>query len=378
MATKTSVNDLIVCPICYEIFQDPKSLPQCLHTFCKSCIKSYISSSVKENSLNKTDFHCPVCRKCYHVTNHEEWVDTLPHNHLIVSLTDQEKMENKDLSCDICKRQDKSQPAISWCPECCEQLCENCVNFHQYSRLTMEHKVCNIAEQNQKISLSVDLFCKQHTSRRLEVYCFDHEEPCCLMCATVSHRKCQKVNSLEDCAQNCNADVPNICSKIEDIQKACDTEITRVTSDMKSLEKESTDIEHSIKTMAEQIINVVRDKEQILLENLQKIEKEQSRLLQNVLDEFLSVKKKIEHEVQILKKSDRLHKISLFLELKRIGKAVSEAYTDVNKLQKEYQTSNLEVHIDETVQKFHSSFDTFGEIKVKEQNEVNYQSGQLV
>lgn len=378
MATKTSVNDLIVCPICYEIFQDPKSLPQCLHTFCKSCIKSYISSSVTDNSLNKTDFHCPVCRKCYHVTNPEEWVDTLPHNHLIVSLTDQEKMENREPSCDICNRQDKSQLAISWCPECCENLCESCVTFHQYSRLTMEHKVCNIAEQTQKINLSVDLFCKQHTSRRLEVYCFDHEEPCCLMCATISHRKCEQVNSLEDCAQNCNANIPNICSEMEDIQKACDTEITRVTGDMKSLEKESTNIEQRVKTMADEIITAVRDKEQILLDNLKKAGEEQSLLLQNVVDEFLEVKKKIEHDVQILKNSQDLHKIALFLELKRIGKTVSEAQVGVIKLQKEYKTSTLDVHIDETVNKFHSSFDTFGKIKIKGQNEVNYQSGQLV
>ncbi|XP_052705479.1 E3 ubiquitin-protein ligase Midline-1-like [Crassostrea angulata] len=375
MATKTSVNDLIVCPICYEIFQDPKSLPQCLHTFCKSCIKSYISSSVTDKSLNKTDFYCPVCRKCYHVTNPEEWVDTLPHNHLIVSLTDQEKMEKKEPSCDCCSRLGQSQPAVSWCPKCCDQLCENCVNFHKISRLTMEHKLGNIAERDQ--NLSVDLFCKQHTSRRLEVYCFDHEEACCLMCATVSHRKCEKVTSLEDCAQNCSADIPNICSEIEDMQKACDTEITRVTSDLKSLETESKDIEHKVSTMAEEIINAVRDKEQILIGNLKKTEKEQSMIVQNILDEFSDVKKKIEHDVNILKNSDKLPKIALFLELKRIGKTVSEAKTDFNKLQKGYQTSDLEVHIDETVQKFHSSFDTFGEIKVKGQNKVNYQSGQL-
>nr|XP_034329855.1 E3 ubiquitin-protein ligase Midline-1-like [Crassostrea gigas] len=376
MATKTSVNDLIVCPICYEIFQDPKSLPQCLHTFCKSCIKSYISSSVTDKSFNKTDFHCPVCRKCYHVTNPEEWVDTLPHNHLIVSLTDQGKMENKEPLCDCCSRLEQSQPAVSWCPECCDQLCESCVNFHKISRLTMEHKLGNIAERDQ--NFSVDLFCKQHTSRRLEVYCFDHEEACCLMCATVSHRKCEKVNSLEDCAQNCSADIPNICSEIEDMQKVCDTEITRVTNDLKSMEKESKDIEHKVSTMAEEIINAVRDKEQILIGNLKKTEKEQSMLLQNILTEFSDFKKKIEHDVNILKKSDKLHKNALFLELKRIGKTVSEAKTNFNKLQKGYQTSNLAVHIDETVQKFHSSFDTFGEIKVKGQNEVNYQSGQIV
>lgn len=89
-------------------------------------------------------------------------------------------------------------------------------------------------------------------------------------------------------------------------------------------------------------------------------------------------KKKIEQDVQILKNSNGLHKISLFLELKRIGKTVSEAHIDVDRLQKEYHTSTLDVHVDETVQAFHSSFNTFGEIKVKTNSKINYQSGQIV
>lgn len=88
-------------------------------------------------------------------------------------------------------------------------------------------------------------------------------------------------------------------------------------------------------------------------------------------------KKKIEQDVQILKNSNGLHKISLFLELKRIGKTVSEAHIDVDRLLKEYHIFTLDVHIDETVQKFHSSFDTFGEIEVRGRNKLNYQSASV-
>ena len=202
MASKSpQVNDLIVCPICFEVYREPKSLPNCLHTFCKSCIKSYSVTAVNKNS-NFNTFECPVCRACYHDVNDcNKWVENLPNNHLIVSLIDQGKMEKKELFCDSCIRLETSQPAVSWCPECCDYLCENCVKCHKTYRFTMEHTVCNIEEREKTGKLKVDLFCKQHVSRRLEVYCFDHEEPCCLMCATVSHRKCDKVSSLEDCSQ---------------------------------------------------------------------------------------------------------------------------------------------------------------------------------
>ena len=128
---------------------------------------------------------------------------------------------------------------ITWCAECSDRLCDNCVKFNHVNRLTMKHTVCNIEEQEQTYKPEVDLFCKQHASRKLEVYCFDHEEPCCLMCFTVSHRKCDKVSSLEDCSQSLGADVTRMLVKLEELQKTCISEIEQVTDDKKSLKDES-------------------------------------------------------------------------------------------------------------------------------------------
>lgn len=49
-----------------------------------------------------------------------------------------------------------------------------------------------------------------------------------------------------------------------------------------------------------------------------------------------------------MKNSKELHKIAVFLEFKRIEKSVSEAHIDVNRLNKEYQISTLDVQIGET------------------------------
>ena len=246
MASKSpQVNELIVCPICFEFYREPESLPYCLHTFCKSCIKSYSVTAVNKNSENT--FECPVCRACYHdVDDCDTWVESLPNNQLIVSLMDPGKMEKKELYCDSCIRLETSQPAVSWCPECCDYLCETCVKCHKTNRFSMDHKVCNIEEREQTDKLEVDFFCKHHASKRLEVYCFDHEEPCCLMCATVSHRKCDKVSSLEDCSQSLGADVTRILGKLEELQKTCISEIERVTDDKKSLRDESAEIEKRV------------------------------------------------------------------------------------------------------------------------------------
>ena len=381
MASKSpQVNELIICPICFEVYREPKSLPNCLHTFCKSCIKSYSVTAVNKNSDFNNTFECPVCRACYHDVNDcDKWVEGLPNNHLIVSLIEQGKMESKEQLCDYCMRQEKSESAVSWCPKCSDRLCENCVKFHHVNRLTMEHKVCSIEEREQTYKLKVDLFCKQHESRRLEVYCFDHEEPCCLMCATVSHRKCDKVSSLEDCFQSLGADVTRMIDKLEELQKTCVSEIERVTDDKKSLKDESAEIEKRVKTITKEIIQTLKEKEKCFLQHLEKTEENESFRLQGMLDELLTVQKTAEHNIKILKNSDEIPKVALFLELKQIEKRVSEIHTHTNELAKSYHTSVLDGRIDDTVKTFHSSFKTFGEIKIRGKKPlIDYLSTKLV
>lgn len=273
--------------------------------------------------------------------------------------------EEKNPLCDNCDRLGDSQSAISWCPECCDQLCENCVKYHHGNRLTMQHKLCNIANKEHIYSKRIDYFCKNHRYKRLEVYCSDHEEPCCLLCATVSHRTCKQVSSLDDCGQQCAEDTPYLLSKTEELQKTCETQINRMTFDMENLKKESKDFEQMAGTMTEEIIMALRDKQRTFLKYLQRIEKEQSVFVKKIQDEYLEVRNNLQRDIQILKNSDKLHRSGLFLEFKRISKTLSEGHVKIDNLKKNYQTPILDVQIDEAVQTMHSSFNAFGEIKVR-------------
>ncbi|XP_062578391.1 probable E3 ubiquitin-protein ligase MID2 [Saccostrea cucullata] len=372
-------NDLIVCPICFDVFRDPKSLPQCLHTFCKSCICSYASTTLNK-ILGKTNFICPVCRKCYdNVDNIDAWLKNLPKNHLIVTLINQEKMENKEVLCAYCKRQEKNESAIYWCTECSDNLCEKCAKFHEVNRLTMEHKVCNIEAKNQTDSISSVLFCKQHSSRKLEVYCFDHEEPCCLMCATVSHRKCEKVSSLDECSLHSPEKVQRLRTEFDELRKRCDSEVTRVEDDKENFMKESKTIEARVKGLTEEIIQTLRDKEKDPLSSLAKTEKEQTLVLQTKLEELQTVQEKLERSIQLLQLSERFSKIALFWEIKKMEKDVSNIDLQIKNLVKRYKTPVLDLNINEFGHNFHSSLNLFGEIKLKlKTNGVDFRSAKLV
>jgi len=47
----------ITCPICGDLFTDPKTIP-CLHTFCKRCFEKWIESNKKTAFISC----CPLCR----------------------------------------------------------------------------------------------------------------------------------------------------------------------------------------------------------------------------------------------------------------------------------------------------------------------------
>jgi len=43
----------LICPICFDVFNDAVHLDKCGHEFCNSCLKLWLSKSLS----------CPICRK---------------------------------------------------------------------------------------------------------------------------------------------------------------------------------------------------------------------------------------------------------------------------------------------------------------------------
>ncbi|VDI67652.1 midline 1 [Mytilus galloprovincialis] len=188
---------LLTCTICLEIFKEPKYLP-CLHTFCKSCINTYIVSTVKDN--DPSGFKCPVCRRSVPLDDEkpDTWANNLPGNHFIVSLIDKRELQKPDKLCDTCE-QDK-QKAISFCTVCEEAYCESCRKGHTIYKMSRSHKLVPIKDINLDTSVSglyAHVTCKEHPDKTIDVYCQDHSKPCCTVCATVHHRKCEQVVTID-------------------------------------------------------------------------------------------------------------------------------------------------------------------------------------
>ncbi|KAL3890493.1 hypothetical protein ACJMK2_002775 [Sinanodonta woodiana] len=109
------------CPICLGLFNVPRQLP-CAHTFCQSCLQSYITSKAIEHE-NKRCIECPVCSKTVgHFTQNKptsEWASSFPVDTVIQCMIPKSKV---DRVCDACTAEGFSVTATGFCVVCEEAM----------------------------------------------------------------------------------------------------------------------------------------------------------------------------------------------------------------------------------------------------------------
>ena len=65
------------CPICLDLFEEPKCLPNCAHNVCGRCLEGM-------DKLENNSIECPVCRVESMIP--KDGIAAFPKNHLLVRL----------------------------------------------------------------------------------------------------------------------------------------------------------------------------------------------------------------------------------------------------------------------------------------------------
>ena len=106
----------VTCPLCFEIFKDPKKFP-CDHTYCSKCLHGLILRSFNGR------ISCPECRKDVRATDF-----STPHqiNRLLEMYHDGLKSEPTTPQYATCEVH-ASQPLELFCATCEKLVCKDCV-----------------------------------------------------------------------------------------------------------------------------------------------------------------------------------------------------------------------------------------------------------
>src|ERR1700745_2092570 len=71
----------LVCFICTEVLYQPLTLIDCLHTFCGSCLKEWVSHQYRKAAHAHTPptnpYTCPTCRATVKDVQHNAMINTL-------------------------------------------------------------------------------------------------------------------------------------------------------------------------------------------------------------------------------------------------------------------------------------------------------------
>lgn len=306
-ADKTSnLGDLLTCTICLETFTEPKYLP-CLHTFCKTCINTYILSTVKKEK-SQTTFKCPICRQKVlmeeSAENPQIWADKLPGNHFVVSMMDRQAIRRREKICDSCKMNNESKNAFSWCIVCEEAFCESCEKCHKSFRMTARHPTIlmkDIIINKELVSTSCLIYCEEHPGEVLKAYCVDHSKPICTLCATLSHRKCQDVTTVEAAASGIKESqkVKELSAKLKGMSKQLSDLIQNRKEHTVDFEKEADAAFRRVSTIKYNIVKHLNTIEEQIKGEINKSKKEVVLKLSDKSTELESLKSTVDNWVTI-------------------------------------------------------------------------------
>ena len=111
-----NIEEEVTCPVCAEIFTDPRNLP-CLHSFCLRCLKEWYEKNRRTENPRYGTITCPTCRGVSSVPDSGDLND-LPISFYLNGLIDVlavKESSNTEVTCGNCG--EKSLEA-SYCFEC--------------------------------------------------------------------------------------------------------------------------------------------------------------------------------------------------------------------------------------------------------------------
>uniref|UniRef100_T1GFT4 B box-type domain-containing protein n=1 Tax=Megaselia scalaris TaxID=36166 RepID=T1GFT4_MEGSC len=254
---ETKEHQATKCVFCQSILvpsHKPKLL-ECLHSACQECV------SKKFTDLDRTLpplIHCSVCNRAsqhefiinnHFITENTELID----NSNITQNDPESEKALIDIKCSSCS---DDATASSWCVDCSEFICENCVIAHQRLKITKDHTIkpkeeADTSSSNRSNSANVTTQgstnekCVIHVDEKLSLYC----ETCNKLTCPGNHRD-HKYKFSYEAAQETR-------SKLKSLSREIDYKKFLLTSALKVIDERQVLVTDKKKELIKDITNIV-------------------------------------------------------------------------------------------------------------------------
>uniref|UniRef100_A0A3Q4HGA4 RING-type E3 ubiquitin transferase n=1 Tax=Neolamprologus brichardi TaxID=32507 RepID=A0A3Q4HGA4_NEOBR len=233
----------LVCSICLDHYRNPKVLP-CLHTFCESCLQTYIPPE----SLTLS---CPVCRQTSILP--EKGVCALQNNFFITNLME------------VLQRD----------PECSRP------------------EACSVLESVSAAAAGKPLCCPNHEGKVMEFYCESCETAMCLECTEGEHREHMTV-PLRDVVEQHKAALKTQLDAIHSRLPQLTAAIELVSEISRQLSERKNEAVAEITSTFEELEQALHQRKTALITDLENICSTKQKVLQAQLSALLQGKEHIQ------------------------------------------------------------------------------------
>ncbi|XP_071141821.1 uncharacterized protein [Mytilus edulis] len=174
--------------------------------------------------------------------------------------------------CTLCKEDNVTTDAVTWCTECDVFLCVECEKHHKRSQTSKDHKTISAENYHELPSFikATSNLCKIH-GKKFELYCSFHACACCVHCTTDKHKSCQTMKPLSEILKQVksSAAVRLLEKDVKDLNENFDDIMEYLRNRISTNAKQKTEAIQSIRLMRKSIDDHLNKLEQQLLKDLE-------------------------------------------------------------------------------------------------------------
>ena len=338
MDIKTLLHNLreeVSCPVCTNIYTDPKHLP-CLHSFCLQCLKHWHRSSHGRDTIR-----CPKCQVLSKVPDSGDLKD-LPTSFYLNGFIDVlaiKECKTSQVGCGNCQ---KKSSESSYCFQCCMFWCEECLIAHNIIQVNKDHRVLalkDFQEKDYEDVLKRPLFCskQRHEKEELKYFCKNCETAACQSCVLIHHPG-HAILHLEEEAERQKMELKSLIEIQKHTLQAKINTLGRLDEDCAKFTQQSEDIKGQVQKFVDNLIATIEAKKQNIIAAAND---ETKRFLETLTTQ----KTEIENEIKIiessLEKADTILKRSTHAEVVQLKKSFEEIFQGTQSQPKDRYSEKL-------------------------------------
>ena len=331
MSTGSDIESLM-CRLCAQLYTDPSMLP-CLHSFCSKCL-------LKLTAEKQEAITCPSCNELASIPRD----GVFPTNVCLAKEVKEHELKMKFATPTQCEGCVTSTAAVVYCSQCCEFLCTICRDYHNISRKTKDHKLVDVKEREQNVSLpETPLNCPIPHHGELKFYCEDCNTVICSDCIICGSHKSHKYHDFNEVSDKCRTDIHNSVQQCTQPVTTLDDAIQSANNLIRQIQARKKQIDQEINSTFDGLQAALSDRRKALLKESDNIATAKVTAVHIQLETFHKLKQRLSSATKLVTDTLQSHQSSELLSTK---KTIEDR---LDKLKREFDEVSCVLTEDDTI-----------------------------